>query len=110
MDAKVSWRISPDVDLLVGAIAECKKLLIACVKRRNPYCRSLKLLWCDVHASPKLVELLHVSDLWTDHRETTEEVDLRRAKRPYSQEVVADFIAFRWRTTTWRATLATWRW
>ena len=95
MDAKVEWKISAKVETLIESIVACRKELFAVVKVRHPGSRHLKLLYCDVHASPKLAELLHLSSLWKDHIESAAEVDLRRSARPHSQEMVADFELFR---------------
>jgi len=96
MDAKVTWKISPKVETLVDTIVECRKLLFDGVKQRHPYSRSIKLRYCDVHASPKLCELLSTSQLWRDSKETKEDFESRRVdKRPHSQVLVADFELFK---------------
>jgi hypothetical protein len=95
MDAKVQWKISAKVETLIESIVACRKELFNAVKVRNPGSRSLKLLFCDVHASPKLTELLQLSHLWKDHKETAAEIDQRRANRPHSQEMVADIELFK---------------
>jgi len=95
MDAKVQWKISPKVETLIEAIVACRKELCEAVKKRNPGSRTVKLLYCDVHASPKLTEMLQLSSLWKDHAETAAETDQRRSNRPHSQEMVADFELFK---------------
>jgi len=94
MDAVVQWKISPKVETLVDAIISCKKELTEAVKKRYFASRSLKQLYCDVHVSPKLIELLQISELWKDHEETANESEVRHGKRTHSQEMVADFGVF----------------
>jgi hypothetical protein len=90
MDAKTQWKISSKVNTLVDAIVACRKELIDGVKKRCPFSRNVKLAYCDVHASPKLSEMLSLSDVWKDHTETLAETEKRQTERPYSQETVAD--------------------
>lgn len=90
MDAKVQWKVSAKVDTLVEAIVACRKALCDAIKPRYPGSRTLKLTYCDIHASPKLTEFLKLSSLWKDHKETAKEIDDRRSERPHSQEMVAD--------------------
>jgi hypothetical protein len=90
MDAKVQWKVSPKVETLVDAVVACRKELIDGIKKRYLGSRTLKLLYCDIHVSPKLTEFLKLSSLWKDHKETAKETDERRSTRPYSQETVAD--------------------
>jgi len=94
MDATTQWKISSKVESLVDSIVECKKLLSEGIKKRYLGSRTLKLLYCNAHASPKLVEFLQISDLWKDHEETAAEVEMRRSARPHSQETVGDFGVF----------------
>jgi hypothetical protein len=94
MDAKVQWKVSPKIETLVDAIVSCRKALIDVVKSRHPGSRSIKLTYCDAHASPKLTTFLQLSPSWKDHEETAKETDDRRSDRPYSQETVADFGLF----------------
>jgi hypothetical protein len=96
MDSKLTWKISPKVETLVDTIVACRKEMFDAVKQRNPYSRNLKLRFCDIHASPKLCELLSTSPTWRDCKETKEDAELRRSeRRPHSQEMVADFELFK---------------
>lgn len=96
MDARETWKISSKVDSLVEAIVACRKQLINHVKTRNPYNRNTKIRYCDVHASPKVCQLLSVSQMWRDYSETKDDFEIRRHdKRPHSQKMVADFELFK---------------
>lgn len=90
MDFTAKWAISSDVEELVEVIVACRKELIEIVKRRKPSNRAVKMLYCDVHVSPKLTEFLKLSSSWKDHKETAKETDDRRSTRPYTQETIAD--------------------
>jgi hypothetical protein len=96
MDDEVVWKVSPKVETLVDALAECKKLLVERVKSRYPYNCNIKIRYCDAYASPKLCELLNVCKPWKDYEETKEDFLLRHFDmRPRSQNMVADFELFK---------------
>lgn len=96
MDAKGTWKISPKFDGLIDAVVACRKQLIDVVKTRHPYSRNLKVRYCDVHASPKVCQLLSASEMWKDCTETKDDFEVRRtAARPHSQKMVADFELFK---------------
>jgi hypothetical protein len=96
MDAKGSWKISPKFDGLVDAIVAVRKELIDSIKKRYPYSRNLKVRFCDVHASPKVCQLLSASKMWKDCEESKDDFEVRRTdKRPHSQKMVADFELFK---------------
>jgi hypothetical protein len=65
MDFTVQWTISADVESLVDSIVECKKGLANALKAKNPFNTRLKVVACDAYASPKLCELLNLSELCT---------------------------------------------
>ena len=96
MDANVQWKVSDDVETIVAAITSCKRQLIECVKKRRPYKRNLKTIQCEAFASPKLVQLLQLSDVWRASSETVEEQDKRYPYyRYHTSKLVADFEQFK---------------
>jgi hypothetical protein len=95
MDAKLQWKISPNVNTLVDAIARCKQELMTAAFSKNGM--GTKLLTCDAYAGSQLLELLALSELWTPVCEITEE-DLKTSvwrRQKKTTELVADFTVFK---------------
>jgi hypothetical protein len=64
MDAVVKWRVSPNVDTLVAAVVECKKLLVEFVEQMHGS-QHTNVVSCDAYAGSKVLELFQLSELWT---------------------------------------------
>jgi hypothetical protein len=94
MDFTVTWKVSSDVEKLVAAVNECKQGLTT--STFSKYGRA-KLLFCDVYASAKLLELFQLSALWTPCLEFSEsDLRVRPSHRPDPvSTLVADFELFK---------------
>jgi hypothetical protein len=94
MDATVKWKVSPDVEKLVEAIVECRTQLVNVAKEKYGLQR-VGVQQCDAYAGLKVVELLRLSELWSDARPTPADVDARtgEVRAPVSVHL-ADFVMF----------------
>jgi hypothetical protein len=94
MDVKVQWKVSPNVEKLVGAIVRCRELLVDVAKQKHSLTR-VGVVSCDAYADAKVVELLRLSDRWTNVKPQVDEVDARTGeKRVPTSEHVAGFEQF----------------
>jgi hypothetical protein len=95
MDVTVQWRVSADVEKLVEAIVECRKLLIDVPKQKYNLTR-VGVLECDVFAGDKVVELLQLSELCVPCADTEEDLKVPESRRPRKTSfLVADFTLFK---------------
>ncbi len=75
MDARVQWQLSDDVTGLVDAINQCAaQLLTAALQKLG---KRVERVSCDAYTSPKVVELLKLSDGWRDVEPLANDVNLR---------------------------------